>query len=718
MTVNGSINVEDDGIQIDNYNSANTVTVNGNIDAGEDGIYVTDANGNAVIDITVNGNVTGEDEAIDVDSFEDQSKLHITVNGDVTGGDDAIYINEVEKDASMDITVNGNVQGNDNGLYLDNYGKFQMTVTDDVTTDYDDAIGAYTYYGGSTDINVMGNLNGEDGIAIYTEEGSSTTIKVGKDINATDDGIYSYAEDEKSIAKVDVGGSVNAAYTGVYAGSGFGAKNEINIAKDVNSISNNEGDLPIFVMYRGTGVGASAYYGGETTVTVGGNVTGSGIGASLYAGNNDYDELTSDETPTSIVNLSVGGNLVGGGAGIIASISNEDSTIDVLVENVLSANEDGVPVLLGSRMIGSDVDYSDQTTLTVWKVELNKDGMAAAEIDYENTPMVEMPLEEFDGIGGREIRPVYKEATEFEKTIKYIIKVEQPTEGATLAAKNAQGENLEQSHDYDIAYEGDKVLLKVDLEPGYKILAAYNGDGEKQPLIMDSDGNYYINVPKGGGVYLSVSLEKEKYEIKFVDDDDTELQKEELEYGDTPVFKGQEPTKESTAQFDYEFIGWNPEINPVTGEVTYKAAYKATTRSHSISFDLDGGTLDGQTGTYTLDVEYGSIITLGTPTKDGYEFLYWQGSKYYAGDKYTVQDGHTFKAIWRKLDPSNSGSKSSTKHVVATPTQPSATTTGVVIPNTSTTGHNPLYLELWYMMIGTSALLFFATFMVWMHKDA
>ena len=39
--------------------------------------------------------------------------------------------------------------------------------------------------------------------------------------------------------------------------------------------------------------------------------------------------------------------------------------------------------------------------------------------------------------------------------------------------------------DYEYALEGEKVLLKVNLEAGYKLLAAYNGDGEKVELLVD-----------------------------------------------------------------------------------------------------------------------------------------------------------------------------------------------------------------------------------------
>ena len=78
-------------------------------------------------------------------------------------------------------------------------------------------------------------------------------------------------------------------------------------------------------------------------------------------------------------------------------------------------------------------------------------------------------------------------------------------------------------------------------------------------------------------------------------------------------------------------------------------------REFTITYDLNGGTLDGQTGTVTVKAENGSVITLPAPTRDGYTFDYWEGSRYNAGYKYTVKEDHTFKAIWKTAD--NSGSK-------------------------------------------------------------
>lgn len=102
----------------------------------------------------------------------------------------------------------------------------------------------------------------------------------------------------------------------------------------------------------------------------------------------------------------------------------------------------------------------------------------------------------------------------------------------------------------------------------------------------------------------------------------------------------------------------------IVGKGTYLVRMKATDTApagrtakivvrvagSSITFDLNGGRLDGKTGTVVLNVENGTEITLPEPDREGYIFDYWEGSKHYAGDRYTVDGDHTFKAVWKTAD--------------------------------------------------------------------
>ena len=68
----------------------------------------------------------------------------------------------------------------------------------------------------------------------------------------------------------------------------------------------------------------------------------------------------------------------------------------------------------------------------------------------------------------------------------------------------------------------------------------------------------------------------------------------------------------------------------------------------AIAYDLNGGTMWEQTGTVSKDYEVGETIKMPKPERKGYTFKYWKGSKYEAGESYTVTDDHTFTAVWEK----------------------------------------------------------------------
>ena len=69
-----------------------------------------------------------------------------------------------------------------------------------------------------------------------------------------------------------------------------------------------------------------------------------------------------------------------------------------------------------------------------------------------------------------------------------------------------------------------------------------------------------------------------------------------------------------------------------------------------ITFDPNGGTLDGSTAPVRSNHHYGDPITiLKAPVREGYRFLYWEGSKYNPGDSYTVTEDHTFTAQWEEV---------------------------------------------------------------------
>lgn len=82
----------------------------------------------------------------------------------------------------------------------------------------------------------------------------------------------------------------------------------------------------------------------------------------------------------------------------------------------------------------------------------------------------------------------------------------------------------------------------------------------------------------GSGVSATIQIQVEasKFTVSFVDWDGTVLQQSEMEYGTVPEYKGAEPVRESTDDYNYSFTGWSPEISVVTGNTIYTATYNQT----------------------------------------------------------------------------------------------------------------------------------------------
>lgn len=86
------------------------------------------------------------------------------------------------------------------------------------------------------------------------------------------------------------------------------------------------------------------------------------------------------------------------------------------------------------------------------------------------------------------------------------------------------------------------------------------------------------------------------------------------------------PTKKSTAKYDYEFIGWDQDFSNITRNMKIKANFKSLLRSYEITYlDEDGHEVD------VVSLEYGSSVNqsrVKAPEKKGnaffsYEFTRW-----------------------------------------------------------------------------------------------
>ena len=117
---------------------------------------------------------------------------------------------------------------------------------------------------------------------------------------------------------------------------------------------------------------------------------------------------------------------------------------------------------------------------------------------------------------------------------------------------------------------------------------------------------------------LESKYEINKYKVRFINEDESVLQEEILDYGSIPTYKKETPTKTRTEEYTYEFDKWTPEITKVTSDQEYKATYKKIKNKYTITYINEG------TEYHKEILEYGSVITsIQDPTKEGHTFTGW-----------------------------------------------------------------------------------------------
>ena len=259
-----------------------------------------------------------------------------------------------------------------------------------------------------------------------------------------------------------------------------------------------------------------------------------------------------------------------------------EGSFDILITGTLET--EGTPVLISKEVTPENV------SITVWKID-------AAVKDAEGEEHVVA-----EGRPGTEPKTITDDSREVERSIHYIIRVE-PSQQDMIGLSGT-----EKVHGYDTATENSTVTLKVKVPDGYTLTGAYNGEGEKIALEKDPDGNYYVLVPRGGGVYLSVELEKDE-------DHDTD-------WGD-----------------------WSYTWSPCSEKKEDKDRFCI------VSFDFNGGTLNGSAGPVFTRVEIGETVTLlDAPTRPGYRFVRWAScpevSVSMPGESFTLTECVRFVAVW------------------------------------------------------------------------
>ena len=305
----------------------------------------------------------------------------------------------------------------------------------------------------------------------------------------------------------------------------------------------------------------------------------------------------------------------------------EKPPLEFFLDGTLKSN--GIPIL-----IKEDVNPED-VSITVWKIEspIQLPGETEKHVVYEKTADSETVTEK-----------VTEESIAVEENINYIIKIEPSQEKYfNLLTGTKQIEHNDQS--YDVAKQGNKVTLQINVPSGYTLKKAYGDDGKEVELTKDASGVYFVEVPMGGGVYLNAELVKNKTG------------------GDSSSSGGS--SSSDSAYYDYSWSG-------VKVSVVTPAKVKPTVQEDDCSFTFDcdgtfvvfklnGGTLAGTGGPIIIPAEVGELFALlQAPVRPGFRFSHWEPccpkiTATLPGQTFTVMKTVVFVAIWEAANGRRSG---------------------------------------------------------------
>ena len=173
----------------------------------------------------------------------------------------------------------------------------------------------------------------------------------------------------------------------------------------------------------------------------------------------------------------------------------------------------------------------------------------------------------------------------------------------------------------------------------------------------DGDMNAIRQVSVTEDKTYTAIFEKDKFLVLFKDDDGTELKRDSVEYGVMPIAPTN-PSKASTAQYEYSFNGWNPVIVEVTQNAIFTATYTSAIRSYTVTFlNEDGSEIS------SVVYQYGQTpIAPSDPTKSAtaeytYTFAGWdkpiaqvQGDATYRATFNATKNSYTI--TWQNEDGS------------------------------------------------------------------
>ena len=178
---------------------------------------------------------------------------------------------------------------------------------------------------------------------------------------------------------------------------------------------------------------------------------------------------------------------------------------------------------------------------------------------------------------------------------------------------------------YTVTWKNDDgTVLETDVNVPYGTTPSYDGAtpakaGDAQYTYTFVGWTPAITDVTGDVTYMAQFTETvNTYTVTWKNYDGTVLETDvNVPYGTTPTYDSATPAKGATAQYTFSFYGWangaytyTATLPDVTGDAVYTAVFEQHTRSYTITWKMDDGSVID-----TTTVEYDTVPTHADPTK-------------------------------------------------------------------------------------------------------
>ena len=196
-------------------------------------------------------------------------------------------------------------------------------------------------------------------------------------------------------------------------------------------------------------------------------------------------------------------------------------------------------------------------------------------------------------------------------------------EGATFKEWDKDYTNVKENLDINAVFEKEEFTVKFLDKEGNALKEETVKYGEKAtaPIAPELEGYIFkewdtdfSNVKEN--LEVTAVYDKQKFTVKFLDEDGTLIKETEVSYGKT-ASKPSDPKKHG-----YKFTGWDKDYSNVKENLEITAKYELAT--YTITYkDEKGNVIEGLTpSSYTIN-DATSIELPEPPEKEGYECLGW-----------------------------------------------------------------------------------------------